>query len=72
MSYTITHHPHGIAVTGPIPLGDLDAISGLGGAHGYDRMDAGIAQAIGATFVVTSAAGSAAWRAEIAAKKVTA
>ena len=66
--YAIEHLPHGLVVRGRgVPVSDLDGLGAIAKAHGYEMLDAQIAEKIGATFVFVSAESGKAWRAEIEA-----
>ena len=43
-TYTIAHSEHGIAVFGPIPVGDFQHLGDLAAEHGYDLCDAVVTQ----------------------------
>ena len=70
-AYTFEIHKHGILVRGALPVDDFGIIVNMGAKKGFDLVDAGISQALGATFAIVSKASGQAWKAEIdaAAKK---
>ena len=64
-SYTVTRHPHGVAITGPIPVTELSALTGVYADRGLAWLDALIAQEIGATAVFVSEESMKEWREEL-------
>ena len=64
-TYTVTRQPHGVAITGPIPVTDLSALTGVYADRGLVWLDALIAQEIGATAVFVSDEGMKKWRDEL-------
>ena len=62
---TVEFHPDALIVRGYIPVDGLfSALVSYAEVYGWDLMDIGLGQAIGATLVATNAAGSARLRAE--------
>ena len=68
-TYTVTRHPHGVAITGPVPIEELSALTGVYADRGLVWLDALIAQEIGATAVFVSDEGMKKWRDELGLKK---
>src|SRR5262245_29659528 len=70
--YRVTENTHGVLIFGPVLLLDLKSLAAGWEERGWTIMAPGIAQALGATFAVTSPESFPAWQAEIdaaAAKK---
>lgn len=66
--YRVVEGPHGTAIYGQVPLGDLLGLQKVWEDKGYSIWDSGVACALRATIVATTTPeGSAAWRAEIEA-----
>lgn len=63
--YTFEFHKHGILVRGALPISNLGIVVSMGEKKGFNLVDAGISQALGATFAIVSKASGEAWRAEI-------
>lgn len=59
--FTIQSHPHGLAIFGPIPASDLSPLI-KGYQDRYDILDTGLAEKLGATLVLTTAALAKQWR----------
>ena len=64
-TYTVTRQPHGVAITGPIPVTELSALTGVYADRGLVWLDAMIAQEIGATAVFVSEESMKEWREEL-------
>jgi hypothetical protein len=62
-SYTIEHHPHGVLVIGPVPLGDFAALTKLVPADGV--LHSGVASYYGATLAMGGVAEMEQWAVEI-------
>lgn len=68
-SYTITHRPHGILFSSPMPIIDYCEISkALADAYELDVFDAEIAQHYHASACLTTREKSALWRKELGLK----
>lgn len=65
--WTVERTEHGILLNGTIPAGHFKMIVQLAAAEGFTLMDAGISQALNATFAIVSEESGAKWRAEIEA-----
>jgi hypothetical protein len=63
--YTIRTYPHGVAIFGEIPMGDIDGICKMYKKRGMTLMHMGIASALGATLVLVGKDGGKKWEAEI-------
>ena len=63
--YTMETSPHGFVICGPLPLEDMTSIVKMAESKGFDQIDAGVAQALGASFVITNTAGSKALRDDV-------
>lgn len=68
MKYSFEIHKHGMSVKGPIPMGHFSHVAAIAAEHGWEYMDGGIAEALGATFVACSKESRAKWREELDAK----
>lgn len=66
-TYEVRRYKHGIAVFGPLPVGDMVALAKAWGDEGYSVIDAGISSALKANIAVTTKNGGALWRKEIEA-----
>jgi len=68
MAYTIEIDDDGVVIHGPIPVIDITAIARLAKLHGFEKLDAGVAQALDASMVLTDDDGSSRMRKRIAEK----
>jgi hypothetical protein len=65
MNYTMEVMDSGIVIRGPSPMDQMKTIEKMAKAAGFDQLDIGLGQALGATLVITNAKGSASLRAEV-------
>jgi hypothetical protein len=65
IGYTMEVSQNGFVIRGPLPLDDMTAIVKLAKKNGFTQIDAGVAQALGSSFVITNAAGSKALRSAV-------
>jgi hypothetical protein len=63
--YRIVRYPHGQAVFGPVPAGDVEGLVAMFTAAGLNIWDVAVASFLEATICATTPEGSAAWRADI-------
>jgi len=63
--YRVEPSARGIAVYGPCPLSHLHGLTQVGKGDGFTEVDAVIAKAVGATFVLTNRPSAEAWRLEL-------
>lgn len=63
--YTMEVNQNGFVIRGPLPLDDMSAIVRLAKKNGFTQIDAGVAQALRASFVITNVAGSKAMRSAV-------
>ena len=68
-TYTVTRQPHGVAITGPIPVTELSALTGVYADRGLVWLDALIAKELGATAVFVSEESMKKWRDELGLHK---
>jgi hypothetical protein len=66
--YEMTMRDHGMIVKGTCSVKDFTVLGELAKNHGFDSIDVGVAQSVGATFVFTNRSGSQKLREEIDAK----
>ena len=64
-TYTVTRHPHGVAITGPVPVEELSSLTGVYADRGLVWLDALIAEELGATAVFVSEESMKEWREEL-------
>ena len=65
MNLTMEVTDNGLVIKGAIPIDQMTKIAKMGAALGFDLVDAGAAQALGATMVITNKSGSQRLRDEI-------
>lgn len=64
-NYTIEVMDHGMILKGSVGLAEFPAVEKMAGTLGFDLVDIGLAQALGATMVITNKEGSAKFRNEV-------
>lgn len=65
MSYTMEVMDSGIVVRGAVPISGMGAIEKMARVLGFDHLDIGLGQALGAIMVITNKEGSMKLRAEV-------
>ncbi|MBE3065154.1 MAG: hypothetical protein IMZ54_12320 [Acidobacteria bacterium] len=68
--YDVEVTARAIIVRGTVPVDDFKALTALAGSKGFDLLDAGLASALDATFVMTNAEDSKVLRAEVASRLI--
>lgn len=63
--YRVETHEHGAVIFGSLPIDDFVALSALYKARGWDQLAPGVATALHATMVLTSADAIPAWSAAL-------